>query len=218
MKKEKAAVTLFVIIIVMASVILGGVFIDFTRVLVAKNRVRTANESAVRSCLANYNEALVSDWGLFGVIYNDDLKNEYNKYINLNLSTDDGTPSLGILRYDNINTTLEATKDLGDSEVFQQKINEYSKYRAPVSLTLGVIDKFKSVFGGGNDADLDGDGKEDPEGTSNAGANAIESVELGNEMSQTADNVENAYNDIAGLNKNLFDPTTAKGYAKQFEV
>lgn len=151
MRKHKAAISIFMIIITLASVTLSGVFIDLSRILVAKNRVRTATESAVRSTLAGYDEDLNDEWGLFG-LNEENAETEYKKYLRLNLhnSNDEGKSSL--INYEILDegTNLTLEQPLSDKNVFSDKITEYSKYRAPVSLTLGVIDKFKAIFGGDN--------------------------------------------------------------------
>lgn len=151
MKRYKGGISIFLIIIVMASVILGGFFIDYSRILVAKNRVRTANESAVRSCLADYEKNLVNAYGLFGVT-SKNLSSNYEKYINNNLITENSTGMGKILNFENIECNVSSSKPLSDDAVFEEKITEFQKYRAPVSITMGVVDKFKSIFGGDSSA------------------------------------------------------------------
>lgn len=146
-KKHKGGISIFLIIIVMSTVIFGGVFVDLTRVLVAKNRVRTATESAVRSTLADYSDKLVSEWGLFGINTNDtDMNANFKKYLESNLDVSNKENKANLLHYEIVNASVTSSKNLGNPAVFQEKINEYSKYRAPVNLCLGTIDKFKAIF------------------------------------------------------------------------
>lgn len=156
MKKEKAAISLFLIIILLSTVMFGGLFIDLTRILTAKNKIRTATESAVRSCLADYSEELVSEWGLFAFKADESCENDFKKYLKLNLTTKspDEEAGAGIINYEIIDdeTAVTYDKPLGDKDIFAEKINEYEKYRAPVSLTLGVVEKFKSIFSGNKNA------------------------------------------------------------------
>lgn len=153
MKKHKASISIFLVIILLSNIIFGGLFIDLSRILVAKNRVRTATESAARSTLAGYSEDLVSDWGLFALLEpsnsESEAKKQYDKYLSINLNTDNKEKKLNLLKYDIVKTDLKCSKPLSEAEIFQDEINEYSKYRTPVSLTLGVIDKFKAIFGDG---------------------------------------------------------------------
>ncbi len=147
MKKHKGGISIFLIIIVVATVTFGGVFADMTRILVAKNRVRTATESAVRSTLAEYSENLVSEWGLFGInTKSTDINSIFKKYLENNLNTANSENMGNLINYEILNASVDGEKNLGKADVFQEKINEYSKYRAPVSLCLGVIDKFKAIF------------------------------------------------------------------------
>ena len=136
-KKHKGGISIFLIIIVMSTVIFGGVFVDLTRVLVAKNKVRTATESAVRSTLADYSDKLVSEWGLFGLNSNDtDINANFKKYLESNLDVSNKENKANLINYEIINTSVTSNKNLGNPDVFQEKINEYSKYRAPVNLCL----------------------------------------------------------------------------------
>ena len=154
-KKHKGGISIFLIIIVMSTVIFGGVFVDLTRVLVAKNRVRTATESAVRSTLADYSDKLVSEWGLFGLNSNDtDINANFKKYLESNLDVSNKENKANLINYEIINTSVTSNKNLGNPDVFQKKINEYSKYRAPVNLCLGVIDKFKAIFSKDNSPEI----------------------------------------------------------------
>ncbi len=154
-KKHKGGISIFLIIIVMSTVIFGGVFVDLTRVLVAKNKVRTATESAVRSTLADYSDKLVSEWGLFGLNSNDtDINANFKKYLESNLDVSNKENKANLINYEIINTSVTSNKNLGNPDVFQEKINEYSKYRAPVNLCLGVIDKFKAIFSKDNSPEI----------------------------------------------------------------
>lgn len=154
-KKHKGGISIFLIIIIMSTVIFGGVFVDLTRVLVAKNRVRTATESAVRSTLADYSDKLVSEWGLFGLNSNDtDINANFKKYLESNLDVSNKENKANLINYEIINTSVTSNKNLGNPDVFQKKINEYSKYRAPVNLCLGVIDKFKAIFSKDNSPEI----------------------------------------------------------------
>ncbi len=154
-KKHKGGISIFLIIIVMSTVIFGGVFVDLTRVLVAKNRVRTATESAVRSTLADYSDKLVSEWGLFGLNTNDvDINANFKKYLESNLDVSNKENKANLINYEIVNANVISNKNLGNPDVFQEKINEYSKYRAPVNLCLGVIDKFKAIFSKDNSPEI----------------------------------------------------------------
>lgn len=188
-KKHKAAISIFLIIITIASVMLGGLFIDLSRILVAKNKVRTAAETALRSTLAGYSDDLVTEWGLFGLL-DDDAEDDFKKYLRLNLSTEGSDGAANIISYEIIDdeTSLTLSKPLSDSEVFSDKITEYEKFRAPVSLTLGTISKFKAIFGSNNEAAANVAGL-DIEGTVNG---------LTTKLSNTFSNLSDIVTNLSG--------------------
>ena len=63
-KREKGAVTVFCIIVLFSIVLLGGLFIDASRILLARQMVRSSMNSAARSALSYYSTELVGDFGL----------------------------------------------------------------------------------------------------------------------------------------------------------
>ncbi|MCI8805471.1 MAG: hypothetical protein HFE59_06175 [Clostridiales bacterium] len=186
-KKHKGGISIFLIIIVMSTVIFGGVFVDLTRVLVAKNRVRTATESAVRSTLAGYSENLASEWGLFGIIGKknidpDNIKADFDKYLKINLDTRNKENKANLINYDIKSTRLIMEKPLGEPKVFSQKIDEYSKYRAPVSLTVGVVEKFKAILGKNNE---------------------VLQMDIGGTVESKFDKMKTSFSDIDGISQYL---------------
>ena len=67
MKKTKGAVTVFLIIVLFSTILMGGLFIDATRVLLAKRYVRNSLNSSARSALSYYDVHMASEYGIFGV-------------------------------------------------------------------------------------------------------------------------------------------------------
>ena len=90
-KKEQGAVTIFCIIVLFSIILLGGVMIDGSRILLARQIVRTSMNSAARSTLSYYSTDLVGDFGLYGVT-EEDAKTQFKRYFenNLTLSQNDG--------------------------------------------------------------------------------------------------------------------------------
>ena len=67
MKREKGAVSVFLVIVLFTTVLLGGLFIDASRILLAKRFVRNAIDSSARSALSYYDAHLASEYGMFAV-------------------------------------------------------------------------------------------------------------------------------------------------------
>ena len=142
-KQQKGAVTVFFVIILMACFMFGGFFIDSARILVAKRNVKNAVNTAARSTLSYYDEKLVAEYGLFAVD-GSTVKANFDKYLadNLTKSKDSG---MSMFKYKINSTNVTAQRPL-EGEELQRQIVEYEKYRGPVNITLGVIEKFKKIF------------------------------------------------------------------------
>ncbi len=142
-KKQKGAVTVFLVMILLACFMFGGFFIDSARILVAKRHVKNAVNSAARSTLSYYDENLVAEYGLFAVDGNT-VNANFNKYLanNLTKSKDEG---MAMFKYKINSATATAQRPLEGEELHRQ-IVEYEKYRGPVNITLGVVEKFKKIF------------------------------------------------------------------------
>lgn len=146
-KREKGAVTIFSMIVLFSIVLLGGLFIDASRILLARQMVRSAMNSAARSALSYYSTELVGDFGLYGVT-EEDAKTQFERYFinNLTLSQNDGFHLYDFTMSDHP-TTVTVSEPLSDEDAFTDQVAEYSKYRAGINLTIGVIDKVSMLFG-----------------------------------------------------------------------
>ena len=149
-KREKGAVTVFCVIVLFTMVLLGGVFIDGTRILLAKQMVRASMNSAARSALSYYDEGLTGDFGLYGVT-EENATNAFKHYFekNLTLSQNDG---FNLYKFDMGDDPVSVTvsEPLSDNKVLQDQINEFQKYRAGVNLAIGTTEKLKGLFGKGS--------------------------------------------------------------------
>lgn len=143
MRKYNGAISLFMIIITMTCFIFGGVFIDASRIIVAKNKVRNAMNSALRSSVSYYDKKLVGDYGLYGCDITEAQQN-FSRYFAQNMITEDDT--IKMFEYNIINSNISGNTPISDSAEFKRQVVEYSKYRAPVTTTMILIDKVKDVF------------------------------------------------------------------------
>lgn len=145
MQKSKGAISIFLIIILMSSFLLGGFFIDASRILVAKRKVKMAMNTAARSTLAHYDTILVGEYGIYGLEHSkaDEL---FKKYFDVNMKR--GTSEdIKIYQYTITNSGAQAKRPLSDADTLKRQITEYEKYRAPVNMTIGVVSKVKDALG-----------------------------------------------------------------------
>ena len=182
-KREKGAVTVFCVIVLFTMVLFGGVFIDGTRILLAKQMVRASMNSAARSALSYYDEGLTGDFGLYGVT-EENATNAFKHYFekNLTLSQNDG---FNLYKFDMGDDPVSVTvsEPLSDNEVLHDQINEFQKYRAGVNLAIGTTEKLKGLFGKGSAGEASRD-------VVNNADNALKSLknsakELGNTINST---------------------------------
>lgn len=138
---------MFFVVILMSCVLFGGFFIDSARILTAKREVKNAMNTAARSTLAYYDETIIGEYGLYA--FDGTKANErFKRYFENNLvkSKSDG---LNFVTYTVENINVVPQEPLTGDELTRQ-ITEYEKYRGPVNITIGVIDKLKQVFSNKN--------------------------------------------------------------------
>lgn len=152
MKKRKGAVTVFLIIVLFSTTLLGGLFIDASRVLLAKRYIRNVLNTSARSALSYYDIHMAEEYGLFAVD-KDMAESQFRRYFktNLELAQNDGFNILSMEVQDE-DITVTALKPLWDDENMLDSMEEYSKYRSLVNTTIGVVEKLKGLFGGGGAA------------------------------------------------------------------
>jgi len=158
MQKSKGAISIFLIIILMSSFLLGGFFIDASRILVAKRKVKMAMNTAARSTLAHYDTTLVGEYGIYGLDQSkaDEL---FKKYFEVNMKR--GTSEdIKMYQYTITSSGANGRNLLSQGDNLQRQITEFEKYRAPVNMTIGVVSMIKDAFTSfGKGKDLADEGK-----------------------------------------------------------
>lgn len=140
---QRGTVTIYLVIIFLAMLLFVGVFIDLSRIKIAQNQLRRAANSSARSVMADYNSGLKNDFGLFAV-NSAEANKEMQKYINANIARP-VKPVFDLLdfRYEGGNASFSYPLD--STPVLKQQILEAMKYRAPVEITTGLINKFRAI-------------------------------------------------------------------------
>ena len=142
LKKEKGAVSVFLLLIFVGMLMLAGLLVDISRVIVAERKVQTALDTATRSVLAAYNEELVGQYGIYGVSFSPEQAEALKRYFVVNLA--ERHPNFHFLNFDlpNLQLTGQVEGFLLNDEVFKAQIIEYMKYKGPVLVTQNVADIF----------------------------------------------------------------------------
>ncbi len=143
-QKTKGAITVFLCIVLSAVFLVIGTFTDGARLRLAHSHVQRANKSALSSVLANYNNELKDEYGLFGVYIDDDsILETFEEYFRKNL----GIVGEGKSMYDFCieNIKIANSYSLESNDVFEKQIMEFMKYRAPFELATELVEKVKGI-------------------------------------------------------------------------
>ena len=146
-EKSKGAISVFLTLILLPTLLLGGLTTDAARIYMSKVVISDAGEMAMNAGLAQYETELHDEYGLFSMEktpedMEDDLADFFNKSLNgkgLD-GTEDYDKILDLIT-ENFNAYNVEGSQIYKSEVEKQQIVEYMKYRAPVCLTEELLDK-----------------------------------------------------------------------------
>ncbi len=142
--KTKGAITVFLSIVLSAVFLVIGTFTDGARLRLAHSHVQRANKSALSSVLANYNNELKDEYGLFGVYLDEDSIQEiFEEYFCKNLGIVGEGKSMYDFCIDDIK--LDNPYSLENKDVFDKQVMEFMKYRAPLELANELIEKVKGI-------------------------------------------------------------------------
>lgn len=141
--KSKGAISIFLILITLSSIIFGGLFIDASRILVAERKTQNVLNSATRSVLAGYDETLVGEFGIFA-IKKENQNSEFKRYLNVNMS--ENHYGINFIDYNIESFKVNSVRGLLTDEAINEQIMEYMKYKGPINITTGVIERFQRIF------------------------------------------------------------------------
>ncbi|MCL5058286.1 MAG: pilus assembly protein TadG-related protein [Actinobacteria bacterium] len=145
---ERGSVTIYLLIMLLALIFFLGLLVDLGRIRIAQNQLRKAANTASRSLLADYDQALKDQYGLFAMSTGpvEGRKQEFNRYLAANLA---GAPagSFSLLDFRLEDSSIIVIRPLEDTAVLQQQILEEMKYRAPVDLAVEVAGRFRELGG-----------------------------------------------------------------------
>jgi hypothetical protein len=145
-------ITVVVSLMLVASLLISGTFVELARIRTAKSILHNANQLAANSTLASYNALLQDVYGLFAIQQSDPLLFEMiNNYIEAAIFGGNNNDALnafhifyGDVKSHNINSgTIQFSKPLSDPDVFRRQIEEYMKIRGPVLIVQSFFNNLK---------------------------------------------------------------------------
>ncbi len=147
---QKGQTSIFFMILFVPVMIVSLIIIDAARISTARKQVEDAVRSAAKSALAAYSSKIKEEYGLFvsGPKAEGEAEEEIKKYLCKNMGIDkNGSTGGAVKLYDysieGISVTPVVT--LAQNEAAGKQILEYMKYRAPVMLTEGLIEKLRAL-------------------------------------------------------------------------
>jgi len=153
-RKTKGAIAVFLTVIMLGMVVFEGVMIDTSRIIAAKTVTSGAGDLALNSALTNYDKVLYEVYGLFASATDEaDLDAKINEYFNQTLqgagidgSLDDVSNMLNLMMASGSSVSLQGVKgsQLSNEDVIENQILEYMKFRAPVNIGFGFLEKLES--------------------------------------------------------------------------
>ncbi|MCX8129534.1 MAG: DUF5702 domain-containing protein [Clostridia bacterium] len=148
-KSRKGGIAVFQCIILTGLLLFAGIMIDIARIMLAEKEVQSAVNAAARSVLANYDENLAGDYGLFAlntVSKADTANEEFFRYLSANLQV--SAKGFNLIRYklDKGKTSACGYRSIisNSDNAFKEQILEYVKYRVPLMVTENIIDKISA--------------------------------------------------------------------------
>ena len=141
-RKYKGTISVFLTLILIPTFIFGGVLVDGSRILGARNIVSGAGNLAMNGALSNYQSELNDTYGLLAMAstpeeVNDALQDFFEVSLNAaGVSHEDFNKALVYLELidDSFNVSAVPQTQVYETEVLKQEILEYMKYRAPATL------------------------------------------------------------------------------------
>lgn len=147
----KGMVTVLVTLLLIPSLLVSGTAVDIARIYAARSVLQDANQLAANAALTEYDALLQDLYGLYGIMRDDpEFAGMLNEYIELAVYGDGQQQGLGTyqlfygseLQPGEIMPASE--QNLANLDVLRRQIEEYAKFRAPVVLIEGLLDRLDS--------------------------------------------------------------------------
>jgi len=149
--KTKGAISVFLVLVLLPTLLFGGLVTDAARIYFSKVVISDAGEMAMNAALAQYNEDLLDEYGLLVMnndpsSYSTEIQSFFARSLNAGGLPDEGDYSrLLDLAAEKVSAVAVAGSEIYQTEVERQQIIEYMKYRAPLCLVDLVLEKLDAM-------------------------------------------------------------------------
>lgn len=167
MNKNKGAISIFLVIVLVPMLILSSIFVDMSRIRMAKAVSTSAGDLTLNTALTNYDAVLKEMYGLFATSQDTDelfenLENYYRdciesagipdveaeNYVDQIMSlikSETGTDDLLNMNLTSFEVEKPTGSNLANPAVLKSQIVEFMKYRAPINLGTSLIEALGSM-------------------------------------------------------------------------
>ncbi|MBQ7145913.1 MAG: Tad domain-containing protein [Lachnospiraceae bacterium] len=169
-QKQNGVISIFLAIVLVPMLLVSAVFVDSSRLQLAKSMAASAGDLTMNAALANYDSVLKNLYGLFATSQNmddimDNLKSYYKNsmiaggveeaaaddYVQKIINWLSNKPESGLddimkisLSDDDIKLTGRTDASLMNPVMLKSQIVEFMKYRAPIDLASSLLEAFRS--------------------------------------------------------------------------
>ena len=172
-QKQNGVISIFLAIVLVPMLLVSAVFVDSSRLQLAKSMAASAGDLTMNAALANYDSVLKDLYGLFATSQNlddmmDNLRNYYKNsmivggveeaaaddYVQRIINWLSNKPESGLddimkisLSDDDIKLTGRTDASLMNPVMLKSQIVEFMKYRAPIDLASTLLEALDSLTG-----------------------------------------------------------------------
>jgi len=220
---KRGAISVFLLIIFLSLLMLAGLIVDICRVMAAERKVQNALDTAVRSVLADYNQELVGQFGLFAVT-SQGQEEELHRYFRVNLEERHQNFNFINVEINNVEIKSVLQHSMLNDDIFKEQILEYMQYKGPLLMTENVLEVFQkggfakkaALLNSGKDASRNIKQLEQTKQELNKQLQKIKRYAIGSTVEKIA-TVENIKKGVAEL-RELTDETLEKAQAANRQI
>lgn len=155
--KNRGAISVFLTLILVPVLIFSGIIVDASRLYASKTVISGAGDLTMSAALSTYDKKLKDSYGLIAMAEDPSspsVKSQMEQYFkescNASFLKDESSENLHSmiqleLGENGINLQGVDSSSLADTQVLQQQIIEYMKFRAPVYMVTDILEKFRKL-------------------------------------------------------------------------
>ena len=167
MYKNKGAISIFLLIVLVPMLIISSVFVDMSRINLAKSVAESSGVLTLNTALTNYDAVLKDMYGLFATSQDTDelfenLEEYYKQCIEAAgvsepdaddyvaqimqfIKSETGTDDMLNMNLTSFDVTKPTGGSLANPAVLKSQIVEFMKYRGPINLGSGIFEALGSL-------------------------------------------------------------------------